>query len=421
MITELLLAVIAAVAIGGIYYAFFRIDDEVKRKKLVSIVVVIIIAMSASLFVFNDKMNATETGQQTMLTTLQQLLGYTTRGYNPYGPDSWGGTSPLQDFDFDGVANVYDHDSDNDGVMDINEPQSKFNPMAPDMGIQKLDVLFEADTINLRVTPTQSSMGSQAVLSVYLDDNMAVPIKVISNFEYIDYPVDVIFKYDKTQSHTIELVVTGKESRYANTLNNILSYTIPAIDPLGIGHWYLNVELGIDGWVRNTKFVPGTVPLFSTGEDIFQGGLAGLPLWGLGLGIVIAMFIIYFYWKNRQMKKGKWPFKEKKPGLLRRALIKVHLIKPPLERHQNFQRGDINLEMWRRKPKRVAKVKYKRIQRGYYQSERGGIIKGLPAGENYESRDWGKEQRLRQRQIEETEQEAEEEFGYRRKKHRVKW
>jgi hypothetical protein len=358
MLTELLLFVIAAVAIGGIYYAFFYIDDEGKRKKMITIVVVIIISMSASLFVFNDKMNATETGQKQLTTTLQQLLGYTTRGYNPYDPNTWGGTGPLQDFDFDGVENVYDHDKDNDGVLDVNEPQSMYNPLAPDMGIQKLEVLFEAETVHLRVTATQSNAGANAVLSVYLDDNMATPIKTITNFENIDYPVDVIFKYDKTKSHTIELVVTGKESRYANTLNNVLSYTIPVINPLGIGKWYSDIETQIQGVVRNVRFIPGTVPLFSTGEDILRNGIAGIPLWGIAAIVIAAIFIVYLVWKNRRIKSGKDPFKKKKPGLIRRLLIKLHLIKPPEPRHQEFQRGDINLEMWRRKPKKRKRVKW---------------------------------------------------------------
>jgi hypothetical protein len=358
MLTELLLAVIAAVAIGGIYYAFFYIDDEGKRKKMITIVVVIIIAMSASLFVFNDKMNATETGQKSLETTLMQLLGYTTHGYNPYGPDTWGGTGPLQDFDFDGVDNVYDHDKDNDGVLDASEPQSMYNPLAPDMGIQKLEVLFEAETIHLRVTAVKSNAGARAVLSVYLDDNMATPIKTISPFENIDYPIDVIFKYDSSVSHTIELVVTGKESRYANTLNNVLSYTIPAKGVLfSVGRWYSDIESQIEGVVRNVRFIPGTVPLFSTGEDILRNGIAGIPLWGIAIIIVAALFILYLVWKNRRIKSGKDPFKKKKLSLIRRLLIKLHLIKPQDPRHQEFKRGDINVEMWRRKPKGRKRVK----------------------------------------------------------------
>lgn len=300
--TTFLLLVIGILSVAGVWLIYKRSDDENSIKKMMAALLAIIIVLSASFMYFDAETRniALGTGEATK-ATLAYLLGLNYGGYSPYLKDSWGGTQPDQDFDFDGIQNMWDDDADNDGLLDAFEYPTRFNPFQPDVGIKRLDVQWtDDDELHVVAISVQDLTGIACTATLYLDDI----IKGEKAFGHGALQAEWYFKLSKGDSHTVEVRVAGTESDYANQANNYISYTIPAGVMGIIGEWYSDLENEIDGIIRNSPLFNSDNPMAGV-DSAFRDILASAPF--MLIIIIVAVVIILTLVSIRRQKKGKPP------------------------------------------------------------------------------------------------------------------
>ena len=301
MITILLLVATGILSIAGIWYIYNKANDEETTKKYLTLFIALIVILSTSFMILDAHTRDIAMGTQNQNdVTLALLLGWTSGGYSPYIKESWGGTGPEQDFDYDGIKNSYDADADNDGVVDAWEYPTRFNPFQPDIGIKQIQVRWDdKDHIRIAATPVIDITGVSFTVTLYVNNEL-------QNTEAYQYGEGFVFSFevDPDKTNTIELICNGEESEYANKVNNLISYTI-AGGVLGtIGQWYYDIENELAGVIRNNPLFQST-NAFSTLENGFRSILATVPF----LWIIIPLILIglYVYINHRRKKKGKPP------------------------------------------------------------------------------------------------------------------
>jgi len=292
----ILLAAIGAFSIGMLYYIYNRYDDEDGAKKTVYILLSIMVVSSTIFVVFDVHTRDIALGVEGQnQSTLQILLGIIGGGYSPYIKESWGGTGSEQDFDWDGIKNIWDEDADNDGVIDSFEYATRFNPFQPDIGIKKMETMWEdSTTIKIKVYSVQDVTGLDSVVTLYKNN-------IIQDEKEFDDMVEFRLKVNPNIQYTFEVKADGVESNYANRVNNIMSYTVP-VGIIGvIGKWYFDLEHELQGIIRNNPLF-WAANEFSFLENLFREGLAGIPLivWIIAI-IAIVVYAIY----RRRKSKGK--------------------------------------------------------------------------------------------------------------------
>ena len=308
MIEIYILGFICLISLAGLYYIYNKYDDMDNTKRLAALFVGLLVLLS-SLFVIysvNTRDIAMMTGEQNE-ATLAILLGWNQGGYSPYVKESWGGTGPNDDFDYDGIKNSYDHDADEDYVADIHEPMDsmRFNPYQPDVGIKDMSVKWlEADKIKIVVTPTscQDAVDLDWTCTLYLNND----VQEVQTYDYLTNELTfIIDNIDSDQRNEIELRSEGTESEYANQANNLISYTLPAGVSGEIGKWYYDLENELQGVIRNSQLFQSTNGFFSTFENLFRNTIAGVPL--IVWISILAALIVLVIWLVRRQQKGKGP------------------------------------------------------------------------------------------------------------------
>jgi len=301
MLTILLLLATGILSVAGIWYIYNKAEDETTTKKYLTIFIALIVILSTSFMILDattrDIAMATQNQND---VTLAILLGWTSGGYSPYIKQSWGGTGPEQDFDYDGIKNSFDTDADNDGIHDSFEYPTRFNPYQPDIGIKDIRVRWDQDDVlRIEATPVEDITGVSFSVTLYLNDKAEQSLQYMLGQDFI-----FIFDVDKDQTNTIDLVCSGEESEYANKANNLISYTIAGGVWGVLGQWYYDVENELAGVIRNNPLFQST-NVFSTLESGFRSILASAPF----LWIIIPLVIIgvYIYINRRRAKKGKPP------------------------------------------------------------------------------------------------------------------
>jgi hypothetical protein len=318
----LFLLFIGILSIAGIYYIYKKDYDEDKTKKYLAVLLAMIIVLSASFLYVDAKTReiAMMTGEQNE-ATLAILLGWNQGGYSPYIKESWGGTGPDDDFDYDGIKNSYDHDADEDYVADIYEPMDsmRFNPYQPDVGVSDVGVKWLTDSqIKIIATPTscQDAVNLDWTCTLYVND----VVKEVKHYDYLTNELVYVVEIDPDIKNIIELRSEGMESEYANKANNLVSYTIPSGVMGDIGQWYYDLENEVQGIISNNPLYQSTNPVFSTFENMLRNTVAGVPL-VVWLGLIILLIVINI-WLLKRKKEGKksllnfWSKKKKKyrPG-----------------------------------------------------------------------------------------------------------
>lgn len=311
--TWILLLIIGVLSIVGIIYVYKQYDDDENIKKAMVIMLAVIIALTTIYMVFDAKTReiALSTGDQSS-ATLAILLGFTQGGYSPYMKETWGGTGPEQDFDFDGIKNMWDTDADNDFVEDYYEYPTRFNPFQPDVGITKVEGLWvDENTLKIRATPVEDIVGTGSMITLYVNDQIQEQ-KTFGN------PVTFIID-DYQLVSKIDLRVQGMESDYANKANNLYSYSIPYGAMGEFGVWYSNLENTIEGIIRNNPLFYAN-NAFSLIENLLRQTIANIPL-VVWLGVLTAVVVIMFIYIRRKTKGGGGSFfgkfgkkKEYEPG-----------------------------------------------------------------------------------------------------------
>lgn len=290
---------ICAFSVFFIWYIYNRDEGENDTKKMMVILIAIIVVLSTCFMIVDVETRNIALGQQAEnQSILAILLGLTGGGYSPYIPSSWGGTNPDQDFDFDGIPNKWDEDADNDKVNDAWEHGTRYNPYQPDVGIKDFEIRWITDDeVHVRCFSVQDLTGFDCTITLYLD-NIIQQEKPFSN------SADFYVKVDPDKQYTLEVKVDGVESAYANKMNNLYSYTIPAGVYGELGRWYTNLENELQNVIRNNPFFYAA-NAFGMIENLFRQGLLGIPLF---LWILIAAIIITLWLINRRREgKGKKP------------------------------------------------------------------------------------------------------------------
>jgi len=290
--------------------------DNIKEKQRAFILlIVIILAFSAYMIAkptVIDKIIQTEFEHKHNTPTAYTLIGWS-GGYNPYTGE-WGGKGDMDDFDRDGIKNVYDPDADDDGIPDYKEYTYRFNPFEPDIGIAHLSALWFHDSsgkmkIRVKVEPVRIYSGIDIVCTLYIDGTKIESKAMPDVIEFItDYP-------DDGAQHTITVKATGDyEAKYASKVNNQLSYTLPAdiFAQIQLGYWYSNLETQIQGAIKNAYFLQS--PGLQDFQERLKLILSSIPLYGwltVILLTVIAVTLIKFrtkkvYLSSRSRLKRFW-------------------------------------------------------------------------------------------------------------------
>ena len=293
----LLLTAIGGFSVGMLFYIYKRFDDEDGAKKSIYILLTVMIILSTVFVVFEVHTRDIAMGVEGQnQTTLQILLGIIGGGYSPYIKESWGGTGTEQDFDWDGIKNIWDEDADNDGVIDSFEYATRFNPFQPDIGIKKMETMWEDDdTIKIKVYSVQDVTGLETVVTLFQNN-------IIEDEQEFDDMVEFRFTVNPNTQYTFEVKVDGIESNYANKVNNIMSYTVP-VGIIGvIGQWYYDLENQLQGIIRNNPLFYAANE-FSFLENLFREGLAGIPL--IVWIIIIVLVIVYLIYRIRKKDNKK--------------------------------------------------------------------------------------------------------------------
>ena len=316
-----MLLLIGIVSVAGTWYIYSKSDDEDSLKKTMALFLALIIILSTVFMIYDTGTREMAMGAESQnQSILAILLGWTSGGYSPYIKESWGGTGPYQDFDYDGIKNEWDEDADNDGVNDAFEYPTRFNPYQPDIGIKDMDLLWISDSrIMVRVEPIDQGLYTiDVAVKIYVDNIM----KDSSGFyDTVEFTIDVV----PFQQYTLDVMVEGRESIYANQANNLMSYTVPAGILGEFGKWYSDIENTIQGIIRNSPLFYAANE-FSFLENLFRETFASIPIF---IWIVVAAAVIPFWlWARRRKKKGKPPlfsfFRKKKPKY-EKGVIKVQV------------------------------------------------------------------------------------------------
>jgi len=289
MISLLFLALIGGLSIGGITFIYRQYEDDDNLKKAIAIMIAVMIALTTVFMIFDAKTrDIAFSSNQSAMATLAILLGFTQGGYSPYMKETWGGTGPEQDFDRDGMINMYDEDADNDGIYNYYEYNTQFNPFQPDVGVKDMQVKWQSTTsMIIRAIPVEDINGQGSVVTLYINDKTYDQ----KNFNYqVDFTID-----DCSDVAKIELKVEGSESRYANKANNLISYSlVPGIYGQ-LGKWYSDMENQLQGWIRNNPLFYAANE-FSMLENLLRGAIADVPLfaWVIILTVVVILMFLYF-------------------------------------------------------------------------------------------------------------------------------
>jgi len=300
MIEIILLALISGLSIYGLYWIYNKYEDQDDVKKMVAVFLAIIVVLMSSFLVFSATTREIAMGQAAEnQSILSILLGMSGGGYSPYIKESWGGgQGPEQDFDWDGIKNAWDQDADNDGINDAWEHGTRFNPFQPDVGIKDFEIRWITDDeVHVRCYSVQDFTGFDCKITLYLDN-------IIQQEKSFSYMADFYVDVDPEKQYTLEVKVDGTESNYANKVNNIYSYTIPAGIYGVLGRWYSNLESTLQGVIRNNPLFYAA-NAFGMIENLFRQGIMGIPLflWILIIAAVLAIVLI----NRRRRKKGKPP------------------------------------------------------------------------------------------------------------------
>lgn len=297
--SEIILIAIGILSVAGIWYVYHKDESDDSLKKTMTILLAIVIVMCTVFMVFDARTRdiALATGESNDLT-LALLLGWNNGGYSPYIMDSWGGTDPDDDFDRDGIKNAWDQDADNDGIADVHEPLTRFNPYEPNYGIQKMEIQWLSNTsIIVRCTPVERTTVYVQYATLYLN-NIQNEKKTFNNV--IEFNLIV----DPASYNTIEVKIEGTQSDFANRADDYRSYIIPAAVWGSLGQWYADADLELQGIIRNNPWFQSSSQL-SVLDSIFRDSLAGIPLiFWIALIIIIAL-LLFIRW--RRIKKGKPP------------------------------------------------------------------------------------------------------------------
>jgi hypothetical protein len=312
MYQYILLIGIGILSVAGIWHIYKKSDSEDDIRKTVAIFLAIVIILCTVFMIYDTRTReiALMSGKQNR-ATLAVLLGISGGGYSPYLKDSWGGTDPDQDFDWDGVKNSYDQDSDNDGVNDAHEYATRYNPYQPDHGIEKIKVKW-VDNQTLRIKCHSVKRALVSRITLYVDG-------IIRDEKKFTDIVEFTVQVNPKKQYTLEMKTEGVESKYANKMNNLYSYTVPPGVLGELGKWYGELENQVQGVIRNN-------PLFKAANDfqqvdgIFRSILLGIPLFivvPLVGGIILLVLV------------NRWRKREGKPPLFGRkyekGTIKVQL------------------------------------------------------------------------------------------------
>ena len=296
--TGFLLLLIGVLSVAGIWYIYSRMEEGDDFKKAITILMAVVVVLLTVFMVFDAQtQDMALASSEYNKATLAILLGWT-GSYSPYIVESWGGTEPEQDFDFDGVKNLWDSDADNDGVPDYLEYGTRFQPYQPDIGILDMEVKWvNEDQLSVRVYSVQDMTGLDASITVMLDSIVYAE----GDFTQVN---DFTIGVDSSRQYTLEFKVDGIESNYANKINNFISYTIPPGVTGEIGRWYSDLENTIQGIIRNSPLYEVTNG-FGVFEQAIRGFLANFPLF---LWVATIFLIVFAWWYNkRRIRKGKPP------------------------------------------------------------------------------------------------------------------
>lgn len=315
----ILLIILGAFSIIGLWYIYRTYDDTNDVKKIAAVFIGIMVIASTMFLIFSLETRniAMMNGEQSQ-STLAILLSWNNGGYSPYVKESWGKTGSEDDFDYDGVKNSWDHDADNDGVEDVYEQPTRFNPYQPDIGIENIGVKWVSeDTLIIESTPVQDITGVDFVVTLYVNNI----IRAVEEYQFgdmISFTVDV----DPNIKNIVELHCEGRESDYANKANNLISYTIPSGIMGVVGQWYYDLENQVQGVIRNSPLFQSSNSFFSDFENLFRSVFAGIPL--LFWFLVIISVVIVLVVVQRRRRKGKKPlFMRNKRSRVRSGDVKI--------------------------------------------------------------------------------------------------
>lgn len=318
----ILLLILSAFSIIGLWCIFNKYNDTDEVKKIAAVFIGVMIIGSTVFLIFSAETRniAMMNGEQTQ-STIDILLSWNHGGYSPFVKTSWGGTGPNENFDWDSLINQYDPDADNDGVEDYKEFPLRFNPYQPDIGIQDVGIQWiDDDTIKVIATPVTDITGLDFTVTLFVNNK----IQEYQSYEYLTNEMTFVVDIDPSERNIIELRSEGEESDYANQANNLVSYTIAAGVTGVIFQVYYDIENQLQGVIRNSPLFQSTNGVFSSFENLFRNTLAGIPL-VVWIGIVFTIIVLLFVsWRRR--KKGK-------PSLFRR-------------KKGNNQPGDIGIKFY---------------------------------------------------------------------------
>jgi len=290
-------------------------NNQKEKQRALMLLIAVILAFSAYMVIkpsVIDKIVQTEFEHKHNTPTLFTAFGWT-GGYNPYIGE-WGGRGDFDDFDRDGIKNIYDPDADNDGVPDYKEYTWRLNPFEPDIGIAHLSALWFRDTtgnlkIRVKVEPTRLYPGMDIICSLYIDGDLIASKDMPGPIEFItDYP-------DDGKQHYILVKAKGDyEAKYASKVNNQLSYTLPSelFAQIQLGYWYSDLETQIQGAIKNANL--NLSPGLQGFQERLKYILSSVPLYGwltVILLTIIAITLIKFrtkkvYLTSRSRLKRLW-------------------------------------------------------------------------------------------------------------------
>jgi len=315
----------------GIASAIFMLvskGSERKRAMYLSLFVMLglIVFMIFNAGVITKIMDTEFNGKHTS-TTIGDLLGYTD-GYNPYY-GIWGGKNPDDDYDRDGIKNMFDPDADNDGVPDHKEYPFRFNAFEPDFGIDRLEVSWDSsNVIHIRAYPVKTYAGLTCYAYLCFDD-----FEIPGSSTIFDHAVEFTYQYpsdDRTHSFKVVLK-TNDESKYANKANNELGYVLPGgiLSAINYGFWYSNLEAAVHGVIRNTGL--NIDPTLNPITNFFRSTIANVPLWAwIIILLIIIIVVLIIKYKPRVI------YVSEKPSIWKRIYWRITGKKP-----EEYGRGDI--------------------------------------------------------------------------------
>ena len=309
--------------------------DKITKQKALVVIIAVIFGFSAyglinqSVF---QKIVDTEFNHNQNTPTIFEIVGWH-GGYNPYSGE-WGGTGDRQDFDRDGLLNIYDPDADNDGVPDAFEYPYRFSPFEPDISISHLSAIWYDSNgqtyMKVKVEAMRYYPGDDMQVTLFIDGD-AIQTKDITDVVEFSIP------YSDADSHVIMAKIVGHyESKYANKANNELSYTLPSgiLASIQIGYWYSNLETQIQGVFKNVNvdLSPGVHGFFNR---LFLM-LSFIPLYGWFMILVIFIVGIYMILYRRKTVY----IAGKKPSIFRRIWNRI-----TGKRQEEYKPGDILLKI----------------------------------------------------------------------------